>query len=131
MTVLPDTSIWVDYFRRGRDPTTGHLDHLLEDREVVICGPVVAEILAGTEPEARSMVWTSVGSITWVDLPPETWRRIGEASYDLARHGQRVPLTDVIIAVAAIEGDAALWTRDRDFDRIEPVLTDLSLYEPQ
>jgi predicted nucleic acid-binding protein len=131
MTVLPDTSIWVDYFRGGEEASSEHLDHLLEDREVIACGPVIAEILAGTKPEGRSGVWTSIGSIAWVDLPPEAWRRIGEASYDLAQEGKRVPLTDVVIAVAAIEGGAALWTRDRHFQRIKQVLPDLSLYRSQ
>jgi predicted nucleic acid-binding protein len=130
MTVLPDTSIWVEYFRRGRGAASDHLDQLLEATDVITCGPVVAEILAGTEVRDRIAMWTSIGSLPWIDLLPEAWRRIGEASFDLGQRGRRLPLTDVVIAVAAIEGDASLWTRDRDFQRIKHVLPELDLYTP-
>jgi predicted nucleic acid-binding protein len=39
-----------------------------------------------------------------------------------------VPLTDIEIAVAAIESGAALWTRDGDFERIAQVVPELKRY---
>ncbi len=131
MTVLPDTSIWIDYLSGQPGLASEHLDELLQDREVMTCGPVIAEILAGTPAKLRPEVWSSVGSLPWVDLPPEAWRRIGEGSHDLVRKGRTVPFTDMVIAIAAVEGDASLWTRDRDFRPIKEVLPNLELYLPE
>jgi predicted nucleic acid-binding protein len=131
VTVLPDTSIWIDYLSDQPGLASEHLDGLLQDREVMTCGPVIAEILAGTPAELRPEVWSSIGSLPWADLPPEAWRRIGERLHDLVRKGGTVPLTDMAIAMAAVEGDAALWTRDKDFRRIKEVLPKLELYLPE
>lgn len=124
MTVLADTSIWVEYLRGDR----AELDALLDDGSVVVCGPVLAELLKGTEPTERSELWGSIGTLPWADLDRLGWRIVGEAAGDLRRLGVSVPLTDVAIAAAAIRADAALWTRDLDFDRVRMVLPGLQLY---
>jgi len=41
---------------------------------------------------------------------------------ELRRTGVSVPLTDVEIAVAAVEVEARLWTSDTEFDRVRTVL---------
>ena len=49
MTVLADTSVWVECLRRGKGSTSDRLDGLLVAGEVLVCGPVVAELLAGAK----------------------------------------------------------------------------------
>ena len=128
MRVLPDTSVWVDYLR-GRDPSTvAALDAYLERESVLVCGPVVAELLAGTTPLQREDVWLAIGSLPWADLDRAAWREVGEVANDLRRGGVSVPLTDVVIAVATARSDAELWTRDRDFERIRQALPTLQLH---
>jgi len=126
--VLPDTSVWVDYLR-GRDPSTvAALDAYLERESVLVCGPVVAELLAGTTPLQREDVWLAIGSLPWADLDRAAWREVGEVANDLRRGGVSVPLTDVVIAVATARSDAELWTRDRNFERIRQTLPTLRLH---
>ena len=128
MRVLPDTSVWVDYLR-GRDPSTvAALDAYLERESVLVCGPVVAELLAGTTPLQREDVWLAIGSLPWADLDRAAWREVGEVANDLRRGGVSVPLTDVVIAVATARSDAELWTRDRNFERIRQTLPTLRLH---
>ena len=126
MRVLPDTSIWIDYFR-GREDAAG-LDRLLQEETVVSCGPVVAELLAGAAPAQRSALWLAIGSLELVELDVTAWREAGEHARALREHGVTVPLLDLLVAVAAIRGGAVLWTRDADFDPISQLLPRLALY---
>lgn len=130
MTVIADTAIWVDYLRRGRSGAGAALDDLLARGELMVCGPVVAEILAGAADRHRVELWTLLAGLPWADLGRGQWRRVGEVAAALRKRGAEVPLTDIEIAVAAVEADAALWTRDRDFERIAAVLSELRRHEP-
>ncbi len=128
MRVLPDTSIWVEYLRHGAEGAAWELDGLLERDAVVVCGPVVAELLTGANLSNRGALWRMLRGMSWTPLGPDEWGRVGEVCGLLRERGQTVPLTDVCIAVSAIAGDATLWTADADFARIEAVAGDLRRY---
>lgn len=128
MRVLPDTSIWVDYLRRGASGSAGELDRLLETDSVLVCGPVLAELLAGTPAEQRDELWLALGSLPWADLDHTAWREVGELANDLHCTGTPVALTDLAIAIACVRAEATLWTRDRDFERVKDVLHGLQLH---
>jgi predicted nucleic acid-binding protein len=104
------------------------LEEHLEQESVVVCGPVLAELLAGTPPERRDDLWLALGSLPWAELDHAGWRRAGEVANDLRRTGRSVPLTDVVIAVACMRAGASLWTLDRDFEAIGAVLPELEVY---
>ena len=127
MRLLPDTSIWVDYLQTGSRGPASELDDLLAEDSVFICGPVAAELLAGATPNRRDDLWIALGGLPWAELDHEAFREAGHVANDLRRRGDVVPLTDVIIAVAAARADVSLWTHDRDFERIKAVLPALVL----
>lgn len=130
MSVVVDTSIWVDYLKLGqRGPGAGLVD-LLTQQEVVACGPVVAELLAGTAPTRRAQLWTLISGLPWIDLRPAGWRRVGQIVGDLLARGHTVPLTDVQIAVMCFDNDSALWSRDTHFEPIGEVLPGLRRFAP-
>jgi predicted nucleic acid-binding protein len=129
--VLPDTSVWVDYSRRGASGTAAAMRGLLDRGEVATCGSVAAEILAGAEGEVAERIWDTLSSLPWVQLPPAGWREVGEVGRLLRRSGEGLPLTDVAIAVSAVRGGHPLWSFDSDFERIAAVLNELKLYRPE
>jgi predicted nucleic acid-binding protein len=131
VTVLPDTSIWVELLREGKRGPAGELDRLLEEHSVLACGPVVAELLAGTPPERQEELWLLLSSLPWAELDAFGWREIGLVAGRLRRAGGSLPLTDVVIAVCAARARAVLWTGDEDFMRIAEVLPSLELYGEQ
>ena len=130
MTVLADTSIWVDYLRGGVTGPGGPLDELLGEGEVVVCGPVVAELLTGAVAGGRNELWQLLSGLPWADLGRAEWRRVGDLAASLRSSGTSVALTDIEIAVAAVTAEARLWSRDSDFDRIGAVLPDLARFTP-
>ena len=129
MTVLPDTSIWVDYLRSGTAGRAAALDDLLAQESVVVCGPVLAELLARTPAERRDELWHALEALPWAELDRAAWRQVGEVAHDLRAAGVSVPLTDLAIAVAALSAGASVWTRDKDFDRLRSALPELELAE--
>jgi predicted nucleic acid-binding protein len=126
--LLPDTSVWVDYLRGRNEATVAELDRYLERESVLICGPVIAELIAGSAAQQRDELWLAIGSLPWAAIDQPAWRAIGEVANELRRVGASVPLTDVTIAVAATNAEAELWTRDHDFERIQAVLPSLALH---
>jgi predicted nucleic acid-binding protein len=125
--LLVDTSVWVDYLRAGDRALVEELDGYLDRESVLMCGPVIAELLAGTRPEDRETLWLALGNLPWADLDQVSWRQAGELANDLRRAGVSVSLTDVTIAVASVNADAELWSRDADFARIRDAWSALTL----
>ena len=127
MSVLPDTSIWIEYFR-GSEPTASQLAALLDADDVVVCGPIVAELLAGTSAQQQNTLWLALAALPNVELDLAAWKASGEYAQELRHRRDTVPLLDVLIAVAAINAGAALWTRDTDFERIAAFVPALVLH---
>lgn len=128
--VLPDTSIWVDFSRLGARGKAVGLRELLDAGEVATCGPVVAELLAGADGVVGERMWQTLSSLPWAELLPASWRDVGAVARRLRSTGQTLPLTDLAIAVATAGAGHRLWSFDTDFERIQPVLPDLKLYQP-
>lgn len=128
--VLPDTSVWIPYFRSASGAEGDRLEELLEDHEVSVCGPVLAELLAGAGEGQRDAIVGTVGGLPFAGLDRGGWEEVGALARRLRRNGETLPLTDLTIAVAAAQSGYALWSLDRDFERIAPALEDLELYAP-
>jgi predicted nucleic acid-binding protein len=121
--------VWVDFLRRGARSESKGLDRLLEAGEVVVCGPVLAELLAGTARERRAELARLLESLRWAPLGRSQWRRVGEVAAVLRERGESVPLTDIGIAIAAADAACELWSRDADFDRIQVALPGLRRFQ--
>ncbi|MCL4838839.1 MAG: PIN domain-containing protein [Thermoanaerobaculia bacterium] len=84
---------------------------------------MLAEVLSGAPGWAEwRRLERLLGALEWLPLPLDVWRRAAEARFTLARRGTQAVLVDLLIALAAVEADAALLTRDRDFERIAEAL---------
>lgn len=128
--VLPDTSVWVEFSRRGSAGRAAGLAALLDAGEVATCGPVAAELLAGAKGDLTERIWQTLASLPWSELDPVSWKEVGEVAARLRRGGRTLPLTDLVIAVAAVRGGHRLWTFDADFERIGGALSELEFHDP-
>ena len=125
--VLPDTPIWIAYLRAGGEDITREVTAALERRQVLACGPVVAELIAGARPDDRATLLASLAGLPWAQLDHQAWQTVGLLAAELRDHGQVVPFTDLQIAVAAHSSGAALWTADHHFKRIAALLDGFEL----
>ena len=126
--VLSDTSVWVDFSRRGEKGKAAGMRELLDTGEIATCGPVAAELMAGAQGEVAERMWETLDSLPWAQLDRAAWRQAGALAGALRRGGETLPLTDVAIAVAAARAGYALWAVDADFERIAGALDTLELY---
>jgi predicted nucleic acid-binding protein len=133
--ILPDTSVWVEYLRAERPPPresksaspAEELDVVIQQEQVLTCGPVVAELLAGARGHQRGELTEQLGGQPWVELKRSDWLTVGHIAATLRERGQTTPLLDVQIAVCAVSAKAELWTIDHDFERIAEVLDGLRI----
>jgi hypothetical protein len=128
--ILADTSVWVSYFRDGTRPDDEQLDRLIEAGEVVICGPVLAELIAGAGGKARETITETLAGLPWAELDHSGWLAVGMLAARLRQAGEKLPLTDLVIAVSAAGAGHRLWSLDGDFLRIAAVFEELDLFRP-
>jgi predicted nucleic acid-binding protein len=67
----------------------------------------------------------------FVQLPidQETWDHLGRHLASLRANGLRIPFQDALLATVAIDHAADLWSYDGHFRAIQPILTDLRLFD--
>ena len=115
--VLIDTCIWVPFFDRPQSSEKRTVDALLDDDRATLIGPIAAEILQGIprEPHANYIA-SLLRGIHSLDLEWEDWIEAARLGRRCAAHGHRLPLSDLILAAAAIRHDAEIYSIDPHFD---------------
>ncbi len=125
--ILPDTSVWIEYFRRRESPTQVELRHLLERDQVIVAGVVLTELLRGARSEGEFEFLTrTLGLLPQAEVSEDTWVRCGEVSYSLMRQGTTIGLVDALIAAMALDGGHDVYALDSDFH----LIPGLRLHQP-
>ena len=120
--ILLDTSVWIEAFRR---PSRIDLGDALDLDEVVVCPPVVQEVLQGFRDEnAYRVARESLLSFPCVESPMPIATFTSAA--DLYRAARRSGITvrssvDCLIAACAIRHSLTLVHSDRDFAELARV----------
>lgn len=119
---LVDTSIWIRADRKGHGALKSRLAELTISGAAWICWPIRVELLIGVKtPDRWATLDEQLAALRHVPVTDETWHRAARLGHDLARRGQTVPLSDLLIAAAAMDLNLPLWTADTDFKRIAAV----------
>ncbi len=118
--IVVDTSAWVEFLRRTESRVDLHLTRLLGERaEVAVTEVVVLELLAGASQSARrdrvqemllGLPVLQLGGLAGYERAAEIYRECRSAGATVRT------LLDCLVAVPAIEADAAVLHADRDFD---------------
>jgi len=121
--IIADTSVWIEFFRDRESPISVHLKNLLRSGRVALVGMVLAEILQGVRnPREARLVRRSMELLPFIEIGKNAWRQAGEISAGLRRKGLTIPLSDIIIASAALTEGHEIFTIDPHFEKI-PRLT--------
>ncbi|OCQ54102.1 Ribonuclease VapC32 [Photorhabdus australis subsp. thailandensis] len=113
MTILVDTSVWVDHFKNRNDG----LVQLLSRGLVLIHPMVLAEIACGTPPAPRLRTLSDLGL-----LPPSHQASIAEVMAFIENeklYGLGCGFIDItLLASALITPGARFWTLDKRLERL-------------
>ncbi len=120
--VLVDSSVWIGFFR-GRAEDVTRLEGLIRGTSrVVLCGPVLQEVLQGVRDDAeRARIKRRFMPFPFLRADREHYLHAAETYSSLRRRGVTVPSVDVLIASHAILAGCALATHDRHFEAIARV----------
>lgn len=120
--VIADTSVWIPFFNRPDSPEKTALDLLIDADEVVLVGVVLAELLQGCRTSSeRDTLSEALLALPYYEVTPSTWSQTGDLSAQLLRKGVTLPLSDLIIAVLALEHHCQMYSLDTHFKKIPGV----------
>ena len=109
--ILPDSSVWIEHFRRGSTALAGHLEN-----DLTLCHPfIVGELACGSLP-ARI---TTIGFLQ--ALPEAPLMAHGEVLMLIEQHrlmGLGIGWVDAHLLGSALLAKARLWTLDRPLARV-------------
>ena len=125
--VIADSSVWISFQRSPHSVTGRELDSLLHARDVVMVGPVLAEILQGSRTQREFAFYASrLTALDYLETDQQTWVELGRVGAELKRKGKTVGFADLIISSLAIQHSLPVYTVDGDFKQVPGV----RLYAP-
>ena len=120
MTVLVDTSIWIDYFRTGDN--SKKLDALIDENIVVINDIILAELAPYLKMKKQDKVIELLHEINRIPLDID-WNEIVEFQVRCLKSGANgVGIPDLIIAQNAKQHDSMIYSLDKHFRLLNQVL---------
>lgn len=120
---LVDTSVWIDWLRRGNRPASLALDRLIDEGEVVIAPVVLQELLQGAKGAMQlAELRRYFQPLPMLQPSTATYAEAG-ALYARCRWAGVTPRSphDCLIAQLAVENSVPLLHDDRDFEAIAGV----------
>jgi predicted nucleic acid-binding protein len=125
--VLVDTCVWASFFGKPSSPEKAAIDDLLDSDRVALVGPIVAEVLVGfRRKDQADWVASRLRMAHYVEANWGDWHAAADLGRYLASKGNKIPLTDLLVAVVARRCNAWVYTTDPHFD----LITDLKRYSP-
>ncbi len=116
MSVLVDSSIWVEYFRGSAND--GRLDFLIEENLVVVNDLILAELVPALHLRRQRKLISLMREIICPPLEVD-WDDLIRMQIACLKHAiNKVGITDLMIAQHAIQNRLELYTRDRHFKLI-------------
>ena len=128
--ILVDTSVWVAALRTEGGSEAQHLQSLLDADDVALAAPVRVEILSGASRKDRPRLRRALSALPLLFPTEQTWLRIDDWIERAGAAGERFGFADLLIGAIGAEHEQAIWSLDRDFDRMAR-LRFLRAYRPR
>jgi predicted nucleic acid-binding protein len=128
--LIIDTCVWIDFFKPRSSELKQTVGELLSREKVYLCGPVLYELSQGIRSEKeKALLADGFSALCYLEIDKPLWLKAGTLSASLNKIGKTIPLSDILIAILALEHDLSVLTEDRHFNQIPG----LKLYplEPQ
>lgn len=122
MTLLIDTSLWID-FTRARSPVSlkQFIAPYVLDPAAHLAEPVLFEVLRAAKPEEARLLEAQFNTLPCLPTPTDLWQQaivLGQACRQI---GRTVLSLDLLVASVALHHNAELVSFDADFEAIASV----------
>jgi hypothetical protein len=120
MSVLVDTSVWVDYFRAGKD--SGKLDFLIDENFIAINDLILAEIVPFLEIRNQKKLLRLLRHIYKLPLNID-WDQLIEFQLKCLRNGVNgIGIPDLMVAQNAKQNLCEIYSLDNHFKLMKDIV---------
>ena len=120
MTVLVDSSVWIDYFRSGEK--SDKLDYFIDENILVINDLILAELIPFLKIKNQYKIVSLLNAVNKLDLNIN-WDQIIDYQYKCLKNGiGGIGIPDLIIAQNAVQNNCAVYSLDNHFRLMENVI---------
>ena len=120
MSVIVDTSVWIEYFRHGIHSTK--LDFLIDEDLIVINDLILAELVPFLKLRNQRRILKSLYSIKKMDLDIR-WDQIIEFQFRCLKSGMNgIGIPDLMVVQNAKQNDCEIYSLDGHFSLMKDVL---------
>jgi predicted nucleic acid-binding protein len=120
MSVLVDTSIWIEYFRGGEN--SGKLDFLIDENLIAVNDLILAELVPFLKVRNQQKIINLLYSIKNLTLEIN-WNEIIEFQFKCLSNGLNgVGIPDLIIAQNAKQHRSEIYSLDTHFSLLKEIL---------
>jgi predicted nucleic acid-binding protein len=120
MSVLVDTSIWIEYFRSGND--SEKLDFLIDENLIVINDLILAEVVPFLRVRNQRKIISLLRNINKLELSI-SWDQIIEFQFKCLKSGLNgIGIPDLIVAQNAKQNQCAIYSLDNHFKLMKDIL---------
>ena len=120
MSILVDTSIWIDYFRSGNN--SEKLDFLIDENLVVTNDLILAELIPFLRMSNQEKILALLYDINKLKLSVD-WNQIIEFQFKCLKNGLNgIGIPDLIVAQNANQNRCALYSLDNHFRLMKDIL---------
>ena len=122
MTLLLDTSLWID-FTRARSPVAlkQFIAPFVLDPEAHLAEPVRFELLRSARPDESRQLEAQFATLPTLPTPADLWQRAIDLGQACRQIGRTVLSLDLLVAAVALHHKAVLVSFDTDFEAIASV----------
>ncbi len=125
--VIADTSVWINAQRMPESSDGLEFWSLFDRREILIVGPVFAELLQGSRTQREfDTLMSHFDALDYLEVDHETWQIVARIRRHLSKRGCQIGFSDSITAALSIQHNIPVYSLDGDFERVP----ELKLYEP-
>lgn len=121
MSVLVDTSVWIEYFRTGNN--SGKIDFLIDENLVAINDLILAEIVPFLRVQNQRKIINLLYNISKLELYIN-WDQIVEFQFKCLKNGLNgIGIPDLIIAQNAKQNHCEIYSFDSHFKLMKDILS--------
>lgn len=118
--VIPDTCAWIDFFNARPTPLASALEKALRQGRVFTCGIVKYELAQGVKgKDEEHVLFEALQAVEHLETTESLWIKAGYLSRRLRKQGITIPLSDILIAILALEHKLSVLTIDRHFSLLD------------
>ncbi|GBD98140.1 PIN domain protein [bacterium BMS3Abin07] len=120
MPVLVDTSVWVEYFRHGKN--LERLDFIIDENLVVTNDLILAELIPFLKVRNQNKIISLLHNINKLPININ-WQQIIEFQYKCLKRGLNgVGIPGLIIAQNAKQNNCEIYSLDNHFQLIKAII---------